>query len=275
LHQRHKISALLDLAPTGIHLCKWMNYVCQALHPQRKGFIYSFSSSFHEKACITFTKKRVHLFSFILVSWESVHYICKETGSSFHFHPHFMRKHALHAQRNNTFFIFILISWESVHYIHKKTGSSFHFHPHFMRKRALHPQKNRFIFSFSSSFHEKACITCTKKQVHLFILISWESVHYVQKKKRIYLFIFTFISRKNSHYMGENAFHGELCILFEAFSIFIIKLKLIHLILIFLLVCCCGNSWLYVFSWMYLKHNYFLSCYWVLEFRKIIVLTFA
>ncbi len=138
-----------------------MNYVCQALHPQRKGFIYSFSSSFHEKACITFTKKRVHLFSFILVSWESVHYICKETGSSFHFH-HFMRKHALHAQRNNTFFIFILISWESVHYIHKKTGSSFHFHPHFMRKRALHAQRNKYIFS--SSFLEKVCIMCKKKK---------------------------------------------------------------------------------------------------------------
>jgi hypothetical protein len=182
------------------------------------------------------------------------------------------------------------------HYIHKERGSSIHFHPHFMRKRALHSQRNEFIFSVSSSFHEKACITSAKKQVHLFIfiLISWENTHYMHKetsssfhphflrkcalcakKKRTYLFIFTFISRKNAHYMGENAFHGELCILFEAFSIFIIKLKLIHLILIFLLVCCCGNSWLYVFSWMYLKHNYFLSCCWVLDFRKIIVLTFA
>jgi hypothetical protein len=195
--------------------------------------IFILISSFHEKGCITFTKKRVHLFIFIFISWERVHYIRKETGSSFHFHPHFMWKHALHAQRNNTFFIFIPISWESVHYIHKERGLSFHFHLHFMRKCALHAQRNKYIFS--SSFLEKVCIMCTKK---------W-----------IYLFIFTFISRKSAHYMGENVFHGESCILFEPFSIFISKLKWIHLILIFLLVYCCGNSWLYVFSWMYLKHN--------------------
>jgi hypothetical protein len=64
------------------------------------------------------------------------------------------------------------------HYVHKGRGSSIPFHPHFIRKRALHPQRNEFIFSFSSSFHEKVCITSAKKWVHLFIfiLISCESV---------------------------------------------------------------------------------------------------
>ncbi len=116
-------------------------FVRHYIHKER-GFIYSFSSSFHEKA---------------------VHFIHKETSSSFHFHPHFMRKRALHPQRNGVhLFIFILISWENMHYVHKET---------------IH-------FSFSSSFHEKACITSTKKGVHLFIfiLISWESVHYMHKE---------------------------------------------------------------------------------------------
>jgi hypothetical protein len=146
----------LDLAPTGIHLCKWMNYVCQAWRPQRKGFIYSFSSSFHKKACITFTKKRVHLFIFILISWESVHYIRIETSSSFHFHPHFMRKRALHPQRNQFIFSFSSSFHEKTCVTCTKKQYIFHFHPHLMRKRALHPQRKGFIFSFSSSFHVKA-----------------------------------------------------------------------------------------------------------------------
>jgi uncharacterized protein YggL (DUF469 family) len=110
------------------------------------------------------------------------------------------------------------------HYIHKERGSSIHFHPHFMRKRALHSQRNEFIFSVSSSFHEKACITSAKKQVHLFIfIISWENTHYMHKgtihfsfsssfhekacitstKKQVHLFIFILISWENVHYMHK------------------------------------------------------------------------
>jgi hypothetical protein len=157
-------------------------FVRHYIHKER-GSSIAFHPHFMRKRAFSFTKKRVHLFIFILISWESVHYIQKEAGSSFHFHPHFMRKHALRAQRNNPFFIFILISWESVHYIHKERGSSFDVHPHLMTKCALHAQRNKYIFS--SSFLEKVCIMCTKK---------W-----------IYLFIFTFISKK------KRTLHGGEC----------------------------------------------------------------
>jgi hypothetical protein len=183
-----------------------------ALHSQRNEFIFSISSSFHEKGCTTSAKKGVHLFIFILISWENMHYMHKET-IHFSFSSPFHEKACITSTKKGVhLFIFILISWESVHYMHKETSTSFH--SHFLRKCALCAQKNGFD-----------------------------------------LFIFTFIIRKSTHYMGENVFHGELCILFEPFSIFISKLKWIHLILIFLLVYYCGNSWLYVFSWMYLKHN--------------------
>jgi hypothetical protein len=130
-------------------------------------------------SCTTSTKKGVHLFIFILISRERVHYIHKETSSFFHFHPHFMRKHALHPQRNRFILSFSSSFNEKTCITCTKKQYIFHFHPHFMRKRALHPQRKGFIFGFASSFHEKVCIMCTKK---------W-----------IYQFIFIFISRKNAH----------------------------------------------------------------------------
>jgi hypothetical protein len=100
---------------------------------------------------ITSTKKEVQLFIFILISWKSVHYIHKETSSSFHFHPHFMRKCALHPQRNRFIFSFSSSFHEKTCITCTKKQYIFHFHPHFMRKHALHPQRKGFIFSFSSS----------------------------------------------------------------------------------------------------------------------------
>jgi hypothetical protein len=124
-----------------------------ALHSQRNEFIFSFSSSFHEKACFTSAKKQVHLFIFIHISWENMHYMHKETvhfsfSSSFHekacitstkksFSSSFHEKVCITCTKKQVH-LFILISWESVHYVHKKMDLSFHFHLHFKKKRTLH-----------------------------------------------------------------------------------------------------------------------------------------
>jgi hypothetical protein len=152
-----------------------------ALHSQRNEFIFSFSSSFHEKGCITSAMKQVHLFIFIHISWENMHYMNKET-IHFSFSSSFHEKACITSTKKGVhLLIFILISWESVHYMHKETSTSFH--PHFLRKCALCAKKNGFIFSFSPSFQEKMRITwgrmlsmgnCVSYLRHFqFSLVSW------------------------------------------------------------------------------------------------------